>query len=450
MLTKFEVENFLSFKEKQILDLTAKKVRVKNDRVYVQKKNRYLKFATIFGANASGKSNLITAIDFMKNRIIKDDYKSTQKYFKNDIVYASKPSLFNIVVLINQTKYVYGFKLLLNENKYTEEWLYEETPTGTRKKIFTRLIEKGIIDVSKKYIKNEETLVRLLVYGDDIKDDQSILFLQLMNKNKNNLYVDNENKVIVFNTLFNWFRFGLNINFPTNEVSEYSYFFSSEKTDNIIKFIKEFDTGITNFVISDLENEQIGKKIPQEILSDIYAKLRELHIKNKDNSKNAITQILLRGGFHDFFVFEITDVDKISCKTIKFNHENTDELFELSEESDGTIRILDLLEVLLDESVGSVYIIDELDRFLHPLLTYKFVKLFLELAKERCIQLIVTTHEQRLLNFDLLRRDEIWFTEKGKLGNTNLYDLYSLSPRADKKLERAYLDGDFGAIPFNK
>lgn len=450
MLVEFEVENFLSFKEKQILDLSAKKVRVKNERVHVKKKNKFLKFATVFGANASGKSNLITAIDFMKNRIVKDNSKSTQKYFKNDFTYANKPSLFNIKLLLGETKYIYGFKLLLNENKYTEEWLYEETSTGIRKKIFIREIERSIIDISNNYFKNEETIKKLLLYGDDIKNDQSILFLQLMNKNKNNLYIDTSNNIMVLKDLFEWFKFGLNINFPTNGISEYSYFFSSEKTDNIIKYIKEFATGITNFLISDLENEQIGKKIPQEILSDIYDKLRELHIKNKENDRSAVTQLLLRGGFHDFFVFEIDDMDRISCRTIKFNHENTDAIFELSEESDGTIRILDLLEVLLDETEGSVYIIDELDRFLHPLLTYKFIKLFLELAKDRCIQLIVTTHEQRLLNFDLLRRDEIWFTEKSKFGNTNLYDLYSLSPRADKKLEKAYLDGDFGAIPFKK
>ena len=90
-------------------------------------------------------------------------------------------------------------------------------------------------------------------------------------------------------------------------------------------------------------------------------------------------------------------------------------LFNLSEESDGTVRILDLLEVLL-AGEGKTYVIDELDRCLHPSLTYKFVDTFLQLAAQKNIQLIVTTHESRLLDFDLLRRDEIWFVNKRKTG----------------------------------
>jgi AAA15 family ATPase/GTPase len=119
----------------------------------------------------------------------------------------------------------------------------------------------------------------------------------------------------------------------------------------------------------------------------------------------------------------------------------------LSEESDGTVRILDLLEILLDRKKDKTYIIDEIDRCLHPQLTYKFVETFLELAESRNIQLIVTSHESRLLDFNLLRRDEIWFAEKNSSGETRLYSLEEYNSRFDQKIDKAYLEGRYGGVP---
>ena len=121
-------------------------------------------------------------------------------------------------------------------------------------------------------------------------------------------------------------------------------------------------------------------------------------------------------------------------------------MFNLSEESDGTVRILDLLEVLLSRK-GKTYVIDELDRCLHPSLTYKFVDTFLQLAEQKDIQLIVTTHESRLLDFDLLRRDEIWFVNKRKTGESDIYSLEEYNARFDQKIDKAYLEGRYGGVP---
>ena len=138
--------------------------------------------------------------------------------------------------------------------------------------------------------------------------------------------------------------------------------------------------------------------------------------------------------------------ENLTCKTIKFSHGDKKALFDISEESDGTIRILDLLEVLLSGE-GKTYVIDELDRCLHPSLTYKFVSTFLQLASKRNIQLIVTTHESRLMDFDLLRRDEIWFVNKRKNGQSNIYSLEEYNARFDKKIDKAYLEGRYGGVP---
>ena len=121
-------------------------------------------------------------------------------------------------------------------------------------------------------------------------------------------------------------------------------------------------------------------------------------------------------------------------------------MFQLEEESDGTVRVLDLLEILL-AGEEKTYVIDELDRCLHPSLTYKFVETFLQVAKEKNIQLIVTTHESRLLDFELLRRDEIWFVNKSKSGKSDIYSLEEYNARFDQKIDKAYLEGRYGGVP---
>src|SRR5699024_4249952 len=94
-----------------------------------------------------------------------------------------------------------------------------------------------------------------------------------------------------------------------------------------------------------------------------------------------------------------------------------------------------------------VFVIDELDRCLHPILTYKYIELFLQVAKKRNIQLIVTTHESRLLDFGLLRRDEIWFVNRRESGESDIYSLEEYNTRFDQKIDKAYLDGRYGGIP---
>lgn len=148
----------------------------------------------------------------------------------------------------------------------------------------------------------------------------------------------------------------------------------------------------------------------------------------------------------DFFRLDIDKEENIACKTIKFSHGKRNILFDLREESDGTVRILDLLEILLSGK-GKTYVIDELDRCLHPSLTYKFVDAFFQAASKENIQLIVTTHESRLMDFDLLRRDEIWFVDKRKSGESDLYSLEEYNARFDQKIDKAYLEGRYGGVP---
>ena len=139
-------------------------------------------------------------------------------------------------------------------------------------------------------------------------------------------------------------------------------------------------------------------------------------------------------------------------KKISFYHDKEKRYpFSLDEESEGTIRLINLADILLTENNDKLFIIDELDRKLHPQITLKFVELFLEKAKKSNNQLIVTTHESRLLDFDILRRDEIWFSAKEESGESKIYSLEEFNVRFDKKIDKAYLDGRYGGIPiFNE
>ena len=147
------------------------------------------------------------------------------------------------------------------------------------------------------------------------------------------------------------------------------------------------------------------------------------------------------------YIFELIE-EEVRCKTLKFQHKHGQSLFSLKEESDGTIRLLDLLEVLLANNSDMVYVIDEVSRCLHPLLTKKFIGDFLALAAERNIQLIVTTHEADLMDLDLLRQDEIGFVGKrDEDGTSKIFGLDEFGARFDKRIRKAYLDGEYGGIP---
>ncbi len=126
-----------------------------------------------------------------------------------------------------------------------------------------------------------------------------------------------------------------------------------------------------------------------------------------------------------------------------------DEAFlDITAESDGTRRLIDLLPALhLLLRSGGVCIIDEFDRSLHPIISFKIIELFLNNQTGLDSQLIVTTHESGLLNLNLLRRDEIWFVEKNKDGASSLYSLEEFVPRYDSDVGKGYLHGRFGAIP---
>ena len=445
MLIRFNVKNFLSFDSRENgkseeFSMLAGKVRNKKEHVYDTGDAKILKFSAIYGANASGKSNLVKALSFMRRTILKGLPKGhTDAYCKVNKENKKKESYFEMAILLDGKYYAYDFEVVLSQSKFISEWLIELTPDSREKTIFLRDIINGQFEFGKEL--KEKTLIdKLNVYAEDVRDDTSVLFLQIMNQNKKNLYQEYK-KAAILKKVYLWVMQSLDINDPNRLISDYSYMARTENIEKICKIIAAFGTGITNFKMVEVPIEKILGELPKPIQEKLIADIEKKMIETERDSYKGI---IMRSD-KEFFILEF-DEEKIICKTIQFSHGNQDILFNLSEESDGTVRILDLLEILLSEE-NKTYVVDELDRCLHPSLTYKFVELFLKLAEKKNIQLIVTTHESRLMDFDLLRRDEIWFVNKRKNGESDIYSLEEYNTRFDQKIDKAYLEGRYGGVP---
>lgn len=201
-----------------------------------------------------------------------------------------------------------------------------------------------------------------------------------------------------------------------------------------------FGTGITDLRRVESRHEELN--IPDEIRQKI-----EENLEGKDVKTGVVIHNDSR------FLFAEKDESKnlkwYELKTIhKRDDSDSDYVFEMFEESDGTSRLFDFIPMLIDMSANdAVYVIDEVDRSLHPMLTLKLLEMYNSLLKDNSqMQLICTTHESNLLSTAPVRQDEIWFVEKDKKGESDLSSLCEYKPR--ENVQKGYLNGRYGAIPF--
>lgn len=446
MLVEFRVSNFLSFDEEQTFSLEAGRVRSNIDRVYTDKNLKLLKFMAIYGSNASGKSNLVSAFDFAQTVIVRGMQTGINNNYcrlcENNRL---KPSHFEFTIKLGEERYIYGFEILLSTGSFLKEYFKKWRYGSLFKTIFQRDIVGGTYEVDT-YFTDPVINERLKIYAEDVRKDDSVLFLNLMNKNKEALYLD-ASEIRIYKSIFNWIKYKLSVNYPDRPITNYSYLMDDESVDQIGKWLSAFGTGVSEFVIADVSLEKITATTSKDIMRDIIESLNEQKRLYEEKGRKNNPAVMLRSMESNLmFIIEL-DGENVQCKTLEFKHERTNTIFSLEEESDGTIRLLDLIEVLLSKDSERIYIIDEINRRFHPLLTYKFVEEYLKLAKKRNIQLIVTTHESKLMDFDLLRKDEIGFIDKDEEGRSTIYSLDKFNERFDKKVCKAYFDGSYGAIP---
>ena len=446
MLIKFSISNFLSINEKQTFSMEAGKARKHSDRIYREKGLKLTKCQAIFGANASGKSNFIEAFQFIRHTVIKGLPSGiSNKYFRLIKENQSLPSTFEIEVIIDNKHYLYGFSVILNTRGIQEEWLYQVSITGIRKLIFKRNLPNNEFIIGG-YFKTKDAISKLENYGFDTLDADEVLFLKIMTSHRAKMFSEIP-ELKIFKDLFDWFAFNLNITNPSLSLKNYPYFTESN-IDEIGDLLNALGTGVSNLKFVEIQPEVIKTKLPEDLYSEIASDLDKLNKLAKKKAPYHLPPGVVVRGAKEFYIFEINQEDTITIKTIEFIHENNHTTyFKLNEESDGTARLLDLVEILLQISNNQIFVIDELDRCLHPSLTTKIVELFLEMAKKRNAQLIITCHEARLLENDLLRNDEICFILKMPNGASIVNPLEKYQLRADKKLYAALFDGTLDAVP---
>lgn len=454
MLRRFNVKNFLSFSCKENgmseeFSMIPGKVRNKNSHLYDNGTMKLLKFAAVYGANASGKSNLVKAIQCMQDIVMNGSAKgNTEKYCRMDDSNKDKPSYFEMEIILDGKCYSYGFEVVLSRASFMSEWLIELHTNGSETVIFERDIESGScllnIEWKEKNLRN-----KLEVYAGDVKSDAEVLFLFMMNQNKKGLY-EEHSEVQILQNIYRWITNSLDVNYPERPISNNPSFSKEDKIAEIRDLIAAFGTGITDVSIVDAQLEEIPVSQRNDILNKIIPEIIEIRKRIAQQYSKPLDGMLqftiTARSPKNLFLVSVDSDENITCKTIKFGHGNNKALFRLGEESDGTVRLLDLLEILLSDE-RKTYVIDELDRCLHPSLTYKFIETFLRVAEKKDVQLIVTTHESRLMDFDLLRRDEIWFVNKRDTGESDIYSLEEYSERFDRKISKAYLDGRYGGVP---
>ena len=415
MLIEFKVTNFRSIKETQTLSMVAadalKELEGNTFDSGVVNLPKLIRSSVIYGPNASGKSNLIAALAFMEG-MVRESAREAQvgepidiTPFRLDAASRSEDTEFEIHFIAENVRYQYGFSL--NAERITSEWLYAY-PHGSPQKWFERQYDSKNNKYEYKYSPLFEKK-KLREERDKYTIENNLYLSVAVQKNSQQLL-----------PVFTWFQKKLNYILSMNHLGNgqtSSFCQDLEGKNKVLAFMNA-----AGIVVKDLIFEK--KPFPLEMLSNFTDEYKQKLLKLVESSNSFETKLLYQS-----------------------NDEKELITFDLDEESDGTqalfafaARWLGLLEN--DE----ILFLDEIDTSLHPLLVHHLVKL-LNCSNSKA-QLVFTTHDTTLLSQRIMRRDQVWFVEKDKAQSTQLYSLAEFSPRKNEALEKGYLSGRYGAIPF--
>nr|WP_240543635.1 ATP-binding protein [Spirosoma foliorum] len=401
-----------------------------------------LKAAVILGANASGKSNIIKALDFGKILLL-SGVKSEQpiKYqpFRLNSKSVNSNSRIEYEFQHKGKNYAYGF--VFNSREIVEEWLFELT-SKSESKIFERNIKlRSIYDLEPLLKKSKKDEQRQFLNFIAKSTPNNQLFLTEIRTRR---VKENVGDISDLLNVIDWFQNSLKIVFPDDKYKEGIK--SELKDDSKLQItfeelLKYFDTGISGICLEKVEFDSI--ELPTEILDKIKEDLLDQKTEN--------IRLILPLKSSTYFISK-TKNKNLSVQKFMTKHnvagQKKPELFDTRDESDGTNRIIDLIPFIIDLLQGdNVFIIDEMERSLHPNLIYDLFDLFLDKSENINSQLIVASHESTLLTQKLLRKDEIWFVTKDEEGNSRLHSLEEYNIRFDKEIRKDYLLGRYKAVP---
>lgn len=437
MLIRFAISNLFSFKEETEFNLLPSKVKRLSHHKYSKGGIEILKLTALYGANGSGKSNLIRAISLLKAMILEGAVPGSLMSRKFKLSESSWAKPVELAIEFFAHDAVYYYSISINNGIVVDEYFSSNDDKQQDEMIFHRKYENGktSISFSKEFESSNENLtLKKIIETDLIKPPQ--LLLSLLNSINNSAFAG-------IKTAYEWFKNGLIIIYP--ETKAKGIVLAIEYKEGFKEFagelMRSFNTGITNLKV-DVKNiaDFFGKE-NQKKIDEIEAEL-----KNNPENKIAMTNTTTKEE-----VVIVNDGGGILAKQLLFEHKgekNNDVAFSLDEESDGTRRLLEYLPALNNViKYSPTIIIDEIERSIHPLIIKEIVGKF---SKDESTkgQLIFSTHESNLLDQEIFRTDEIWFAEKNILGSTKLYSLSDFKEHNTIDIRKGYLNGRYGAIPF--
>ncbi len=413
MLIEFSVKNFLSFKDKVTLSMEKGNGDEKLENVFTKNDVDLLRTTAIYGANASGKTNILKAFTCAILMIRNSNFMNTTnkwfsiKPFLFDKKTSKEPSEFEFIFIANDVKYRYFFSA--DANKIYDEILdayYTQKPTN----IFTRT------NTNDYEFNNDKSKLESIA----AKNTENKLFLTTA-------------------TTWNY------------DKTKDAFLWFSEKIDTYDSFDKISDRDLIEYSKNDGELKEFALKLLKE--ADIF--IKDIHVDYEEKEMdNAMMDMLIPPLARTNGTFKMSNV-RIELEHEIIDKDKNKHIYSLNfnDESSGT-RTLFALAPFLKRAFESTktIVVDELEKSMHPALVEFIVKLFNDKSINKAnSQLIFITHATNLLTTELLRRDQIWFTEKNPdTGVSELYPLDSFSVRKDENIQKGYINGRYGAVPFIK
>lgn len=410
MLVQFSVANFRSFNEERSLNLAASnyftELPENTFKPNKRKKLSLLKAIGIYGANASGKTSLLSALGFMDRQVLKVERSPNEKIntspFKLSSATLKEPSQFEVIFIEGEREYQYGFRC--TAKAFVGEWLFVDGK-AVLKRHFNEQTQE--FEYAKLNLSDED-----LVGVDGWKKFAS---------NPNTLFVPKaaSNGSHLLKPVLDWFENRLVVANTFSDRHSLEQLDNPEWNEKILGFLHQM--GLSDIKKLDSRPFDMAKlSFPNEVPKEIQERLRD---DFKSRKEVVVKRNLPDGeGFAEFNL--------------------------LTEESDGTRELFAFAYPLLDIlDRDGILVVDEIDNSLHPLVVQQMVRYFQNKCPNSKAQLVFTTHDASLLSKNLLRRDQVWFTEKNPELATDLYSLEQFSPRRDEAIEKRYLSGRYGGIP---
>lgn len=414
MLFSFTIGNYRSFLERKTLDMEPASISEFRQNIIKRAQYSFLSTAVIYGANASGKSNLLRGINTMKRIVVENFDKNSVSEIPYDPYLlntksANEPTFYEVIFWAGNTKYRYGFEA--NRTSILSEWLFV-FKKKTEKPLFLRVPEG--IEVMRSFPEGKDL---------EEKTRDNALFLSVVDQFNGH----------TASTIMKWFRnFNIisGLSHDNYRAVTFAMLDKPELNAILTNYFSEIGLGFDSIKLErkDFNPNELPADLPEELLKQLVTDLEGKELVN------------LRT------VHKVFDEEHNFVKEVEFDVRR--------QESAGTNKIIDLSGPVFDTlKDGGVLIVDELDAKLHSLLTLSIIKLFQNQEINKAgAQLIFATHDTNILSICELRRDQIYFVEKDRFGASDLYSLVEYNKdgkvRKDRSFEKDYINGRYGAIPY--